>query len=165
MKNVIKVRHIDSQRSLPLVLSTREISDIISVTGNIKHRLVILLIYSAGLRDIDRDRKIITIRKGKEKKDRQELLTVYLQEYNPACYLFEGQKGGRYSVKSIQKPATVHSLSHSYAIHLPEAGTDLRIIQELLGHSSSKTTEMYTHVSARTIAGVRSPADDLEISL
>jgi integrase/recombinase XerD len=183
------------ERALPLVLSRREISDIISAIGNTKHRLAILLIYSAGLRvseavelklqDIDRERRIITIRKGKGKKDRQvplsarleELLAVYLQEYNPACWLFEGQKGGKYSVKSIQtlfhracvkagiqKPATVHSLRHSYATHLLEAGTDLRIIQELLGHSSSKTTEIYTHVSARTIAGVRSPADDLEIS-
>jgi integrase/recombinase XerD len=183
------------ERALPMVLSAGEVAKIISVTANIKHRLAILLIYSGGLRvseavglklrDIDYDRKIITIKKGKGKKDRQvplsekleKMISLYLREYKPSCYLFEGQRGGKYSVKSIQtlfhkscihagiqKPATVHSLRHSYATHLLEAGTDLRIIQELLGHSSSKTTEIYTHVSRRTIAGIRSPADDLEIS-
>ena len=182
------------ERPLPLVLSVREVEKILSSISNIKHRLAILLIYSAGLRvseavnlrlkDIDYERKIITIREGKGKKDRQvplsgkleNLLSEYFSEYNPGLYLFEGQKGGKYSVRSIQtvfrnacrkagiaKPATVHSLRHSYATHLLEAGTDLRIIQELLGHSSSKTTEIYTHVSSRTIAGVRSPADDLDI--
>lgn len=182
------------ERPLPLVLSIQEVEKILAATSNIKHRLVILLIYSAGLRiseavnlqlkDIDYERRIITIRKGKGKKDRQvplstkleKYLSKYFREYKPGRYLFEGQKGGKYSVRSIQtvfrnackkagikKPATVHSLRHSYATHLLEAGTDLRIIQELLGHQSSKTTEIYTHVSSSTIAGVRSPADDLDI--
>jgi site-specific recombinase XerD len=183
------------EQSLPLVLSIREVEKILSITSNIKHKLVILLTYSAGLRvseavnlqlnDIDYDRKIITVRRGKGKKDRQvplsttleEFLSKYFKEYKPSLYLFEGQKGGKYSVRSVQsifrkacmkagikKPVTVHSLRHSYATHLLESGTDLRIIQELLGHKSSKTTEIYTHVSSRTIAGVRSPADDLDIS-
>lgn len=182
------------ERPLPLVLSIREVERILSAASNIKHRLTILLICSAGLRvseavnlelkNIDYERRIITVREGKGKKDRQvplsakleKLLSEYFRQYKPGRYLFEGQKGGKYSVRSIQtvfrnarekagieKPASVHSLRHSYATHLIEAGTDLRIIQELLGHSSSKTTEIYTHVSARSIAGVRSPADDLDI--
>lgn len=170
-------------------------ADIVSSISNCKHRLALLLIYSAGLRvseaanlqlqDIDYERRIITIRSGKGKKDRQvplsqkleKLSAEYFSEHNPGRYLFEGQKGGKYSVRSIQsvfrnacskagiqKPATMHSLRHSYATHRLEAGTDLRIIQELLAHNSIKTAEIYTQVSARTIVGVRNPADDLDFS-
>ena len=183
------------EQPLPLVLSPGEVGAILSTVKNTKHRLALLLIYSAGLRvseavnlelkEIDYAQKIITIRQGKGKKDRQVPLSVkletliseYFREYSPGRYLLEGQKGGKYSVRSIQavfyracrsagirKPATVHSLRHSFATHLLEAGTDLRIIQELLGHRSSKTTEIYTHVSSRTIAGIRSPADDLDLA-
>lgn len=90
-------------------------------------------------------------------------------------WLFEGQvRGVQYSAKSLEsvlkqalqkakigKPVTLHWLRHSYATHLLERGTDLRYIQELLGHSSTKTTEIYTHVSTRSIQEIRSPFDDL----
>lgn len=102
-----------------------------------------------------------------------EQLRKYIEEYKPREYLFEGADGRRHlSERSVQnvfdravvaagitKPVSVHSLRHSFATHLLEAGTDLRYIQEILGHSSSKTTEIYTHVSKRSIGRIVSPLD------
>ena len=102
------------------------------------------------------------------------LLEEYYRVYKPKDFVFEGQFGSRYSEKSLQsvlkqsltkkgitKPVTLHWLRHSYATHLLESGTDLRYIQELLGHKSSKTTEIYTHVSTKSIQQIKSPFDDL----
>ncbi len=182
------------EKRLPVILSQDEIESIIKTLKNIKHKLVISLIYSAGLRiseavnlkktDIDYNRSVIIIRQSKGNKDRQtplsqkivDMINTYTDEYSTKTYLFEGQKGGKYTVKSIQnvfkkacknagiqKNATVHTLRHSYATHLLEAGTDLRIIQEILGHASSKTTEIYTHVSKKIIGQVKSPLDSINI--
>ena len=125
---------------------------------------------------------MLFIKGGKGHKDRYSLLSAkaleflqeYYKEYQPKDYLFEGQYGGRYSETSIRnilrtsmekarvkQKATVHTLRHSFATHLLEQGTDLRYIQELLGHSSSKTTEIYTHVSKKEISKIISPADCL----
>lgn len=104
-----------------------------------------------------------------------EQLREYYKLYRPVTYLFEGQKAGEvYSATSLQavlkktlikakirKPVTLHWLRHSYATHLLERGTDLRYIQELLGHSSSRTTEIYTHVSMKSLSQICSPFDDL----
>ncbi|PZX59936.1 site-specific recombinase XerD [Algoriphagus ratkowskyi] len=133
--------------------------------------------------DIDSSRGMLRVNQGKGKKDRLvpisekilELLREYYRYEKPSVYLFEGQTSGKpYSGKSLenvmnqavakakvkQKP-TLHWLRHSYATHLLESGTDIRYIQELLGHSSSKTTEIYTHVSQKSIQKIRSPFDDL----
>ena len=134
--------------------------------------------------DIIPERKQVVVRGGKGRKDRITLLSTkvlaklheYMTQYRPKEYLFEGQTGGPYSGKSVQAvfhrarekagitaPATVHTLRHSFATHLLEGGTDLRYIQTLLGHSSSKTTEIYTHVSTKAIGNIRSPLDDLDV--
>ncbi len=133
--------------------------------------------------DIDAKRGMLLIRHGKGNKDRMvpisekilELLREYYRYEKPKVYLFEGEKmGEKYSAGSIQKvlktsllkaginrPVTLHWLRHSYATHLLENGTDLRYIQELLGHNSSKTTEIYTHVSQKSLKKIKSPYDDL----
>lgn len=177
---------------LPNVLSKEEVKLILSASANLKHRAMLCLIYSCGLRrgellnlkltDIDSKRNLVIIKMAKGRKDRivplSDKITVMLREYylafKPKTWLFEGQKDDKYSEESlakvfksalfkagILKPASLHWLRHSYATHLLENGTDLRYIQELLGHSSSKTTEIYTHVSIKSIQNVKSPFDDL----
>lgn len=133
--------------------------------------------------DVDSKRGILLIKQAKGRKDRiaplsgkiVELLRQYYKAYKPAVWLFEGQnKGEQYSAGSLQsvlkqalqkakitKPVTLHWLRHSYATHLLESGTDLRYIQELLGHNSSRTTEIYTHVSTKRLQNIKSPFDDL----
>ena len=178
-------------RTLPKVMSRNEISRLLSIVTNIKHKAILHIIYSGGLRlgeilnlkieDIDSDRMLIHIKGGKGKKDRTTILgktclavlREYYRNYRPSIWLFEStEKGKQYSAKSVQnifranlkkaginKPFTVHSLRHSFATHLLEQGVDLSYIQELLGHSSSKTTEIYTHVSIKNLQNIISPAD------
>jgi integrase/recombinase XerD len=181
------------ERKLPKVLGKGEVLRILQAIENRKHRAIMLLTYSAGLRvgevvrlrreDIDVDRRLITVRQAKGRKDRQTLLSdfafdalkIYLSQYRIRTWLFPGARPGRHlherSVQKvfaqacaragITKSASVHTLRHSFATHLLEAGTDLRYIQELLGHRSPKTTEIYTHVSQRSLSRIQSPLDTL----
>ena len=174
------------EKQLPEVLSKEEIIRIINHTNNIKHKCIIGLLYSSGLRrgellslnvtDIDSKRMVVKVSNGKGKKDRISILSPsilkdlqqYYKEYRPKKYLFEGQKGDKYSVTSVLniisaaakkagifKRVTPHMLRHSFATHLLENGTDIRHIQLLLGHSSTKTTEIYTHVANRSFMEIK----------
>jgi site-specific recombinase XerD len=179
---------------LPNVLSEEEVQLILNNVDNLKHKCILSLAYSAGLRlgevislkpgDIDSKRNYVIVRQGKGMKDRfsllsvkvLELLRIYYREYHPKEWLFEGQFGGPYSSTSIQsilkaavqkagikKRVTLHTLRHSFATHLLERGTDIRYIQELLGHQSSRTTEIYTHMTQKGLGKIKSPLDNLDI--
>lgn len=179
---------------LPNVLSEEEVRMILASVGNLKHKCILCLTYSAGLRlgevinmkllDIDSKRNYVIVRQGKGRKDRYsilsakvlELLRRYFIEYKPKEWLFEGQFGEQYSETSIhnilkaavikagiKKKVKFHTLRHSFATHLLERGTDIRYIQSLLGHQSSRTTEIYTHITQKGLGKITSPLDNLDI--
>ena len=188
----IDIKRPNKDKKLPNVLSKEETKTLLEVTKNLKHRTLLSLVYSAGLRigealnlrhgDIDFERGLIHIKTAKGRKDRYTLLShgiipmlkTYLSHYNPKHYLFEGRNGEKYTQVSarqvlkqslanagIQKYATLHTLRHSFATHLLESGTDIRYIQELLGHNSPKTTMIYTHVSTTNLKDIKNPFDSL----
>lgn len=178
LPNVLSKQEIKSILEAPSNLKHRAMLSLIYACGLRRSELLNL-----SLSDVLSDRNVLFIRQSKGKKDRVipisnniiEMLRTYYKAYKPKVWLFEGQNAGeRYSERSLQlvlkqalkkagntKPVSLHWLRHSYATHLLESGTDLRYIQELLGHNSSKTTEIYTHVTTKSLQQIRSPFDEL----
>ncbi|MEM6319148.1 MAG: site-specific integrase [Bacteroidota bacterium] len=193
-KSTIEIPRPKKPKKLPNVLSTDEVFQLLSALENIKHKLLLLLIYSAGLRrsevlnllkrDINVKRRAIHIKGAKGKKDRYVVLAEvviphldnYLKQYRPTNWLFEGQNGGKYSATSLQKVfhkavkiskvnpyITLHTLRHSYATHCIEQGHNVKYVQEALGHSSIKTTEIYIHLSSDALRKLKSPIDNMDL--
>jgi site-specific recombinase XerD len=186
-----RVPRVKSLKQLPIVLDREEVESLFAATKNLKHRAILMLIYSSGLRlteaahlkvtDIDSKRMLVRIKQGKGRKDRYtilskaalEVLREYWEQYRPKEWLFEGGLPGRpltgrsiqrilikaKDIAKIKKPATVHTLRHSFATHLLEAGTDLYHIHLLLGHRSLNTTTIYLHVSRKELIRIVSPLD------
>jgi len=182
------------EHRLPAVLSPGEVARMFRKLRNPKHRALLMLLYSAGLRvgevvrlqppDLDVERGLVRVRQGKGGKDRYTLLAkraieavrIYRDAFPTDRWLFPGDRPDRplttrsvqrvvrraAAAAGIEKKVTAHTLRHSFATHLLESGTNLRIIQDLLGHQSSRTTQIYTHVAQSTIEAVRSPLDNLE---
>lgn len=178
LPNVLSKTEVKAILSSPTNLKHRAMLSLIYACGLRRGELLNLT-----LKDIQSDRNLLFIRQAKGKKDRVvpisnkiiEMLRDYYKVFKPKTWLFEGQfPNSKYSEKSLEnvlkqslaktkitKKVSLHWLRHSYATHLLESGTDLRYIQELLGHSSSRTTELYTHVSTKNLQQIRSPFDDL----
>ena len=185
------IKRPKSEKKLPVVLSKAEVLKMIDCLDNIKHKLMIQILFGSGLRvsevvdlkinDINFIRKVITIRQGKGAKDRITIVSdktlgeieKYLLEYQPLVFLFESHRAGeKLSVRSAQKvvaeaaklagvnpEVSAHSLRHSFATHLLERGTDIRYIQELLGHARLETTQICTKVANNKIREIKSPLE------
>lgn len=177
-------------KTLPETLTKEEVKKILGVIQNVKHKLLLGLIYSSGLRvseavnvkvkDLDFSNKMMVVKQGKGAKDRITILSEkmagvlerYLKNKSGDDYIFGREKGGKLTERSVQKvfadafkksgikkSATCHSLRHSFATHLLEAGTSIRYIQELLGHKRLETTQIYTKVARNNLQNIKSPLD------
>ncbi|AET67813.1 site-specific recombinase XerD [Desulfosporosinus orientis DSM 765] len=189
--NSIRIPRTKNRKRLPEVLDTSEIKALLNATLNLKHRVILMTTYAAGLRvsetaylrveDIDSRRMQIRVQQGKGNKDRYTILSEtnltllrrYWEEYRPNTWLFPGSMPNKaITTRTIQrvfennktkagitKNVTVHSLRHSFATHLLEAGTDIYYIQRLMGHSSPKTTSVYIHLKQENLLKIKSPLD------
>jgi integrase/recombinase XerD len=196
-KQPMKLKYIEyprSEKKLPIVLSKDEIQRMFYVCENKKHKVILALLYSAGLRanelinlkwsHINRTRMIINVVGGKGNKDRQvmlapELIPIlidYYREYKTKTYVLSGQFSDRYSKTSIlqvvkqlaekakiKKKVWTHLIRHCFGTHLVESGVDIALIQDLLGHSSEKSTRIYLHISDQLISKIKSPITEIKI--
>jgi len=184
----INLKFAKRNKTLPVVLSRREIHKIIKATENTKYRLMITIAYACGLRvsevvnlkvsNLDIDELIVHIKKAKGKKDRISILPEKMQNdlrnitagKNANDFIFNSNRGGKLTTTSLQKifrtglkkarlkkPATFHSLRHSFATHLLENKTNIRYVQELLGHTDIRTTQVYTKVTNPNLKKIKSP--------
>ncbi len=189
-KNVVTLKTPKAPKKLPTVLSKQEIKNLIKAANYLKTKLIIKFLYSTGIRvselcnfkvnELELSEGIGWVRSGKGAKDRlillSECLRTEIEEYlkeNKSIYLFPGHNGpisprniqeiiARTARKAgIMKHVTPHTMRHSFATHMLENGTDIRKIQELLGHSNLQTTQIYTQVSTSELKKLRSPLDDL----
>ena len=191
----IKIKRPRREIKLPIVLSLQEVERLISVASNLKHRAILALTYSSGLRKseirflkisaIDSDRMQVYIRMGKGKKDRYTILSVktlellrrYFKADRPRVYLFESSQRKGYPLSAstyhhivtnnavkagITKEIGMHTLRHSFATHLLEAGVNIKLIQQYMGHRSLRTTSCYLHLTNNSRLNVKSPLDDLD---
>lgn len=195
-KQPLKFKYIEyprSEKKLPIVLSVDEIQKMFSVCENLKHKVILSLLYSCGLRvselinlkweNIDRQRMIINIIGAKGNKDRQVMLSIqlipllekYFNEYKSKIYVLNGWKHElQYTQQSvlqvvkqladkagINKRVYTHLMRHCSFTHMVENGTDINLIQKLAGHSSVKTTAIYTHISHNVISKIQSPLNQI----
>ncbi len=193
----IRIKRPRKTNYLPDILSREEIFQMISITSNIKHKAILALLYSTGIRrqelldlkisDIDSKRMLIRVRHSKGNKSRDALLSEntlkilrkYYSFYQPKQYLFESYRPGiSYSAESVNKVVGkaaqkagitknihAHSLRHTFATHLLEQGTNLKVIQMLMGHSSMRTTAIYLHLAKTDFNNVKNPFDQFEQSI
>ena len=194
----LKFKNIEypkANKQLPIVLSVDEIQRMFDVCENKKHKVILALLYSCGLRvselinlkweHIDRGRMIINIIQAKGKKDRQvplndkliEVLKEYWHDYKSKEYVLNGQFSSKYSDRSVgevikqlsekagikNKRVYTHLMRHTSATHMVENGTDINLIQRLLGHTNVKTTSIYTHISHNLIRQIQTPLQQIKM--
>ena len=187
-KDKIGIKSARRTKNIPVILTRTEIKSLIEITKNSKHKLLLSLTYSAGLRvsevvslkvkDVDFESLTLHIKQAKGKKDRitifsenlKDSLAQAIDSKDKNDYLFTSERGGKLTVRtaqkifsnalkktSIKKDASFHTLRHSFATHLLENGTDIRYVQELLGHINIRTTQLYTQVASLHLKNIKSP--------